>query len=164
MTLIDSSNLTGLVLQKCSSPVRLLDKLHGGYMYLPCGHCTACVSNRRATWARRMELEHNASVATLFFTLTYDNQHLPIYTTSFDNDDDFMFSNRKTLNSFHLAEYGCDKSDIIGYRTSDFACGYAPEQLAVCCKSDVQLFLKRLRRQIDYDSEKLLSKVPRVAV
>ena len=46
-------NLLGINLQKCSNPVRIVDKLHGGFMYVDCGHCTNCVTNSRNKWAYR---------------------------------------------------------------------------------------------------------------
>ena len=69
-------NLLGLTLQKCSNPVRIKDVRHGGYLFVPCGHCINCNENRRNTLARRLDLEAQGSVDTLFITLTYDNQHI----------------------------------------------------------------------------------------
>ena len=80
-------NLLGINLQKCTNMVRLKDKRHGGYMFVPCGHCTNCVTNYRNNLARRLDLEKEGSVSTLFFTLTYDNDHIPTFTPTYKDLD-----------------------------------------------------------------------------
>ena len=59
-------NLLGINLQKCTHMGRLKDKRHGGYMFVPCGHCTNCVTNYRNNLARRLDLEKEGSVSSLF--------------------------------------------------------------------------------------------------
>lgn len=48
-------------------------------MYVPCGHCPQCVARKQNDIAQRvsMEAENNH---VIFFTLTYDNKHLPKIT------------------------------------------------------------------------------------
>ena len=67
--------------------VRLKDKRHGGYMFVPCGHCTNCVTNYRNNLARRLDLEKDGSVSSLFFTLTYDNEHIPTFSPTYKDSD-----------------------------------------------------------------------------
>lgn len=33
------------IIQKCTHPIRIADRSNGGYMYVPCGHCQACISS-----------------------------------------------------------------------------------------------------------------------
>lgn len=147
------------ILQRCKHPVRIPDTLHGGYMYVPCGHCVACRANYRNKWMQRISLECQSSISVLFFTLTYDNNHVPLMTFG---DDGFLHSNRTPD----------DDVDLSLMSTSDYLTLYksAPRlqlsrysydelQFSYVCKSDVQKFFKRLRRRLDYDTRSLLSSV-----
>ena len=103
-------NLLGLTLQKCTNPVRIKDNTHGGYMYVDCGHCVNCLYAMRNKWAQRLDLERQASASTLFFTLTYSNEHIPSLTL--DITETALVSNRSMdedrkstrLNSSHSAK------------------------------------------------------------
>ena len=96
-------NLLGLTLQKCSNPVRIVDKLHGGYMYVDCGHCTNCVTNSRNKWAQRLDLECQGAASTLFFTLTYSNEHIP--TLTYDTTESWLVSNRNINDSLFVDDF-----------------------------------------------------------
>lgn len=45
---------------------------------IPCGKCPACLSNKRADWAFRLEQELKNSTSAVFVTLTYSEDKLPI--------------------------------------------------------------------------------------
>ena len=50
-------------------------------IYVPCGHCPACIAVRQMNWVQRLQMESLTNY--LFFcTLTYNNESLPIVTTS----------------------------------------------------------------------------------
>ena len=61
-------NLLGLTLQKCTNPVRIKDKTHGGYMYVDCGKCVNCQSASRNKWAQRLDLEAQGSASTMILS------------------------------------------------------------------------------------------------
>ena len=128
-------------------------------MYVPCGHCRNCRSSYRAKWLQRLNLECDASASVLFFTLTYDNQHIPLLT--FNRKTGECVSNRSPHDDFNalyeLPSFNL-KSKIPYVQLSKFTT--STEQFGYSCKSDVQKFLKRLRRALDYDSQGLLSDVP----
>lgn len=44
----------------------------------PCGHCAECIRYRRNAWLQRCLGEYETSKKSLFFTLTYDDCHLPV--------------------------------------------------------------------------------------
>lgn len=46
-------------------------------LQLPCGHCPACLLNKRKEWALRCCLEAKDHDQNCFVTLTYDDQHYP---------------------------------------------------------------------------------------
>lgn len=48
------------------------------YVYVPCGKCEACLSNRRNAWSFRLLQEMKVSESCYFLTLTYDDEHLPL--------------------------------------------------------------------------------------
>ena len=45
---------------------------------IPCGKCVECVEKRARDWSFRAEQECSASPLSLFLTLTYNEEHLPI--------------------------------------------------------------------------------------
>lgn len=160
------------IITKCSHPVRIQDKTRGGYLYVPCGKCPACRASYKARWMERLDLEARASTSVLFFTLTYDNKNLPIYT--FDNESCSFISNRDKDEPISVMDmFGDDMFDgstfldpvhyvsktlskipkIQNYIGDDHAFGY-------CSKSDIQKFFKRLRNNILRDGKNLLQEIP----
>ena len=45
--------------------------------FVPCGSCLGCALDHSKNWAMRMYLESLYSTCTYFFTLTYDDDHIP---------------------------------------------------------------------------------------
>ena len=146
------------LLTKCSHPVRILNKTTGDYMFVPCGHCRNCEHNYTSVWQQRLSLETEYAKSTLFFTLTYDNEHIPSLSHEGDN---FVSTDDSRNSSFQLSKF-----DLISSHY-DFTCiPYIVSNrpidsglIGVCSKRDIQLFLKRLRRLVAYDSENLLENV-----
>ena len=46
---------------------------------VPCGKCSGCRAQKTREWADRMILELDHSGTAVFLTLTYDDEHLPMY-------------------------------------------------------------------------------------
>lgn len=46
-------------------------------IYVPCGKCEACLTNRRSQWTFRLKQELKQAESCNFITLTYDDVHLP---------------------------------------------------------------------------------------
>ena len=150
-------NLLGLTLQKCSNPVRIVDKTHGGYMYVDCGHCVNCQSAMRNKWAQRLDLERQGSASTLFFTLTYSNENIP--HLMLDITESYLVSNRTLDDNLYITDENRHELDALVPLQSRSG-GYIPYTYSYVCKSDYQKFLKRLRRQLEYDKLKILQNVP----
>ena len=146
------------IIQKCSSPVRILDRVKGGYMYVPCGRCDSCQANYKSLWQQRLELEAQSSVTTLFFTLTYDNNNIPALTYLVDS----MVSNRSEFDNIDFSDY-CFDSELANINVQSLPLIQNDKsdlhRVGYCCKKDIQKFIKRLRRLIDYDTQNLLSHV-----
>lgn len=45
---------------------------------VPCGWCVNCRQNKRQSWVYRLQAEAKEYPLSLFVTLTYDDEHLPI--------------------------------------------------------------------------------------
>jgi hypothetical protein len=154
--------ITVPVIQKCSHPFRIEDKTKGGYLYVPCGHCEACLKSYRSKWMERLDCEAKSSACTLFFTLTYDNDNIPKFT--FDKGANALFSNRSSDDDIYLDDYIAEESlnnwclhpnsfpQLQNYESENITIGY-------CCKADIQKFFKRLRRRVEYDRHNLISNV-----
>lgn len=68
----------------CIAPQKIKVKdslvpLYGRYMDVACGKCPECLSIRRREWAMRIGHEQRYNDSTWFVTLTYDEDHLPIF-------------------------------------------------------------------------------------
>ena len=60
--------------------------LYPGAISIPCGKCIGCRLDYSRSWADRMMLELDHTKKGVFFTLTYDNDHVPLTC-----DDDGQF-------------------------------------------------------------------------
>ena len=61
----------------CLSPKKIFVRSLNSFEYVPCGKCEACINRKNNELAYRVECESKAHLYTYFFTLTYDNDHLP---------------------------------------------------------------------------------------
>lgn len=89
--------------QSCLNPLKVYNSSLGQYIQVACGKCEYCRDQYRAVWARRLELHAQASELVLFFTLTFDNYHLPKvhydekgFVTDFTCTKEFNYYNRHT--------------------------------------------------------------------
>ena len=86
------------IYQSCTSPVRVLNKYTNQVLYVPCRRCVGCRNHQAKTWVARLMSESKSTPYKLFFTLTYDNDCLPLFVpanTLYANADEFYsdFSN-----------------------------------------------------------------------
>ena len=134
----------------CYNPVRI--SKNGLVMYVPCGKCNGCLLQKANTWSFRLGDEIECSSNAIFFTLTYDNDHVPKMRCNVENGRYHWFSC-----SGNVRYNG--KTDV--YREAlDFYSPYtlrAPlknykdkDVVGYLCKSDLQLYFKLLRKKI-YD-------------
>jgi len=64
------------VFNSCFKPVKIYND--GNPMYVPCGHCPACLNKRSKRLTSRVLDEFKSNKYACFFTLTYDNKHVPL--------------------------------------------------------------------------------------
>lgn len=110
---------------QCYRPVRLVkrfgDSDFAGELFVPCGKCYACLYNKQQDWINRMKEEEKHSGQCFFITLTYDDVFLPyMYTNTFGG-------------------YSQNYSVAYPNKADDYP---------TLVKSDVQKFMKRLRKHI----------------
>lgn len=125
-------------LSACESPVIIRNKVTGLLQSVPCGKCNACRNIKASTWVQRLEAESQCWPYVVFFTLTYDDVHVPKLTYHVDND------------AFYLADL-VDGSIVDG---SNELLSRSLRDRRYCRKRtnipyvsvrDCQLFMKRLR-------------------
>lgn len=149
---------------KCFHPLVLRDPR--GYPYqVPCGKCVACQNNKRSSLSLKLRLEEYTSKYCYFLTLTYDDDHLPLFSLGRDTcATEFIriYPYSERLRSDSLISDFCsdfyefdndfiDKMDyycdfVLNYeRKFGKHCVYGHGLYALLYYRDIQLFLKRLR-------------------
>lgn len=133
---------------KCLRPRRLQRMCYGKPFtyFVPCGHCEICLAKESNSWQLRLYEEMKIADNAIFLTLTYDDDHLP-------KDDAFCLSVDKAVQMEYEAHflfdgYGC--SSALDRLFHDYSvCDDAGVWYEFPCfaKRDVQLFMKRLRKE-----------------
>lgn len=124
----------------CADPVRIVQ---GSVVrYVPCRKCIPCLNNRGLELSMRVNNECKAHKYSLFFTLTYDNEHIPMlekigrYQHKFDRTNEYFYFDKEDLAGVEPPI----KHEVIGF--------------GVCYKKDIQDFIKRLRINIQRKIDK----------
>lgn len=135
----------------CYQPVRI--SKNGLVMYVPCGRCNGCLLKKANTWSFRVGDEIECSSNAIFFTLTYDNVHVPKLKCRVEDGffhwysapDNFRFNGKCDIlrDPFDFYSKHHLYAPLYNYK-DDHVIGYL-------CKSDIQLYLKLLRKDI-YDN------------
>lgn len=135
----------------CENPQRVYNKYINEHLFVPCGTCPSCQNARAARYTQLLETERKQHVAAFFVTLTYDDLHLPIAYPLFDGRSprettfvgsrgDVYFDFNMLFERFSNKVYEADKrlfEDLSNYQGIPYA-----------SKRDLQLFLKRLNKQL----------------
>lgn len=96
---------------ECFNPIRVerteFRKLDEQYAQVPCGRCPPCLKKRSSNWGFRLQREAERSRSSLFVTLTYDTEFVPITKKGFMTlnirDVQLFF---KRLRKLHYNTYG----------------------------------------------------------
>lgn len=134
---------------KCYHPSRVYNQFIDEYVWVDCGHCESCLNRKSSMLSQRVQDECKQHKWSLFFTLTYDNAHLPVLSYDFDND---KFSLDRPISSTNFEKLSFSSAEVRSYLDLDNLDVYDLQPcksdfngIAVVCRSDVQRFLKRLR-------------------
>lgn len=121
-----------------------------------CGKCEACLLERQMMWRIRLNEEFRACESAIFFTLTYDQDHLPVFKhdprLGAVMDDplreeellSFDLPSRSRLRTARMRQLYNRPVKRLGDVLFDGNIYYP-----TVCKRDVQLFLKRLRKRLE---------------
>lgn len=73
--------MSNFSLHSCFSPIRVFNKYLGKEVTAHCGKCAYCLSIKSFDYSERVKREfiNAGGNSALFITLTYDNDHLPVY-------------------------------------------------------------------------------------
>lgn len=97
---------------------------------LPCGHCAACLLQKRKDMSTRLSHEAHECTRMCFITLTYDEDHVP--TTDEHSLSDVYKDRKEFSRGSHSLPDGLELP------------------LKTLLPADVQKFMKRLRRHLEY--------------
>lgn len=144
----------------CFSPNLVYNPYIKNYVLVPCRQCAACRYSYAMDLKRRIEDECKAHKYNFFFTLTYDNKHVPmmyafpsedgVYFKAFRNDVPMTDPHGTDLPEL---DFSLDDSWYHEPSHNPFHTGFA-----FCYKPDIQKFFKRLRINIDRNENKIISK------
>lgn len=85
------------------TPFTVKDKKSGESIAVPCGKCPNCYKRRVSAWSFRLLQEDKISLSSLFVTLTYDTDNVPITSNGFmsinKRDVQLFFKRLRKLNS-----------------------------------------------------------------
>ena len=134
----------------CFYPNLVFNPYLDDYVVVPCRTCAACRSSYAVDLQNRIEDECKAHKFNIFFTLTYDNWHMPMYYVFPSEDGVYFraFRGNKPLLDAHgeeLPELDFDLQD--SWFPEPQHNPYQPG-FGFCLKSDIQKFIKRLRIKI----------------
>ena len=139
-------------IQECLNPRTIINPYSHEKMVVPCGKCSACLNARASRWVQRLDQERYCWQYALFFTLTYDNQHLPVLTKQKDSPFYADFSSEH----FDIAGRGC--APVINIEEHLNSCAWnldlynkersfidSSDVIPYVSAYDIQRFVKRIR-------------------
>lgn len=148
---------------KCLRPT-VIRNSNGALTTVPCGNCSACLTQRSSRNGKLIALESEFHEYMEFITLSYAPEHLPVCRVLKLNSHFFLLNQTPRLSGFYENDVVAfsDKSDLFtpDILSSVFEKVYDPNAktpyqfgegfIPYVSKVDAQLFMKRLRRYIDY--------------
>lgn len=142
---VENYSLLRRVTHVCLRPIKI--NVNGKLMFLPCRKCAACLNNRSSRLARLMQLEAQQREVTLFVTLTYAPEYLPMMYIS-SAEPVITCARNERLNY----EYRDSKTDeVVTYSIYDKIsllqdkCELDGGLIPYLSKIDLQKFFKRLK-------------------
>lgn len=135
----------------CISPIRIRHPTKNCFIDVPCGKCLECFNKKVNDWSFRLKQQLMDSKTAYFFTLTYDDDSLPLKGVD-KNSSKVWFScrQREYLEPAEIDTLECFDDDItfVGHDLLDI------EVLPCFKKSDVQELVRSIRDKIRYQLRK----------
>ena len=131
----------------CFHPNLVYNPYLADNVIVPCRICSACRSSYARDLQNRIEDECRAHLFNFFITLTYDNEHLPMYY-AYPSQEGVYFrafrGNKPIVDAQGLElpelDFDLDNSWYAEPQHNPYATGFG-----FCYKPDIQKFIKRLR-------------------
>lgn len=134
----------------CLHPQRVYNKYSKEYVYAPCGKCAECLRHKSQAWTERLNQERYSWKYCVFFTLTYDEENVPILKPD---------EHRKYFYDLSHKHYHADLGDVIIDRSEVFEnipdkveriklanwIDGQPNGIKYLSVGDLQRFIKRFR-------------------
>lgn len=142
---------------KCLNPLQIVNPHTRDVLKVPCGKCEACNNQKSSMRALKCKLESCANNYTLFVTLTYANEYVPLMYGYFNVKPDLMVERKidfvdKEYNDEIVCSIRLSLSQLTELQNK---CNLG-ESLPYLRKRDLQLFMKRLRKNLTkYTDEKI---------
>lgn len=157
-------------LVSCENPKEIINPWTRQFQIVPCGCCSACLSNKSSKWISRLEQERLYSRYTVFFTLTYADEFLPrlsvVMYDPYGNNPDYFDQCYKlvhiqrcfdSINTFKHSrklsdEYNSFETSVIrttlSERTTQSILSLHSDTIPYLSVYDIQNFIKRFRQQV----------------
>lgn len=140
------------VLMPCEHPIIIEN--NGRKFAVQCGKCLLCLEKKANIWRTRLRQECKDNKFCLFFTLTYDNLHVPFFRPAEDFNG-FIYDDAKGFK--YEGDDETSYSEKVSVRTEDVGDFVPPitnfdvcNSFACVFRSDVQKFMKRFRWHLQY--------------
>lgn len=147
----------------CTEKQYVYNKHANKYMAVKCGHCAECTLERNAKLIDAINREDAINDKRPFFlTLTYSDPYLPLMAYYYDDDnfyitaysDNVAKSYGDLVDCIQLPDYGPLRERTLDNLLAPFKMGkynrlpYPDNVFPVVCTRDIQLFFKRLTKQL----------------
>lgn len=107
---------------QCLSPIFVNSPK--GRIFVPCGKCNFCLSNRRSEWTFRLKVEQKASKTAFFLTLTYSPENYPEDGKLKKRDLQLFFKRLRKEQDKLLVRLGSSKNEPLKWpKIKYYACG-----------------------------------------
>lgn len=136
-------------LESCLHPIKVRKAYTGEVILTPCGKCEACRAAHNAHWTQRLTKECDSHKYTLFVTLTYDDNNLPImrkHGNTFVGETSRHRSDCIPVVSREDVIEVCSKNGLEVEKNLEFFDQHSV--LPYCSVQDAQNFIKRLRKNL----------------
>ena len=131
----------------CLHPRKIVNS-NGEEVLVPCGHCQACLSRKSSDYVQQIELESLQHKYCLFVTLTFDNKNIPMIRLKkrFDNFYDIYGYRwkKETTKPYDSIVYDEEALKLLQEKFN------LNGNIPILVKSDLQKFIKRIRRKLNY--------------
>lgn len=141
-------------ISNCLHPKLIYNKYTHEKQYVPCGNCEACCNIKSYNWQQRIVQESRLHRYSIFFTLTYDDECIPMFTKLSNGDlveiprSQFKLYKGSIKKDLEFSGLYIDNKDLDLSEYKDLCYYNNYSTFPYASVSDCQKFIKRLRSNI----------------